>query len=290
VEDKLNTILTCQHRWPYPRGWNRALDAERREQWPDYCTPCEKCAGGHVTIRREIVPEQPVTTNKRLTSDEHSSLYKMMVDAKEREWSTVMVNTDLLEKCLYGEWDDPEWDATDAAHPAWWRGEDHASDNLLKKCLEWLRCENLDGGTISGGWQEVREKIGKLMRHEREVGLGALGPMMLVTPVEYAVDRKADYERGRADALAGVDAPKTAYDRWNSEAAYERGRSEALTAAADEMQRLIDEFAKSGQVSIGPLHFAGQILATEGWVKFLRERAAPAKDASRQTVPDKETP
>lgn len=36
-------IPTCEHRWPYPAGWNRALDSERRAQWPAYCTPCPKC-------------------------------------------------------------------------------------------------------------------------------------------------------------------------------------------------------------------------------------------------------
>lgn len=217
--------------------------------------------------------------NKRLTSDEHTVLRKVLICAKENNLDFSVIDTALLEKCLYGDWDDPEWDATDAAHPAWWRGEDHASNNLLKKCLEWLRCEGLEGGTISGGWQEVREKIGKLMRHEREVGLGQQGPVMLVTPKEYAVDRKADYERGRKDALAGTDDPKTAYDRWQSEAlveaAYERGRSEALTSAANEMQRFVDEFAKSSGQSLGHLHFAGQMRAFEGCLEFLRERAAP---------------
>ena len=280
MENKLSTItiFTCQHRWPYPRGWNRALDAERRDRWPDYCTTCDKCAAGDVTICREIVPEQTYDVSKRLTSDEHSALYRVLACAKEYNLDFSVVDTKLLEKCLYGEYDNPEWDATDAAHPAWWRGEDHAATNLLKKCLAWLRGEELEGGVISGGWQEAREKIGKLMRHEREVGLGQLGPVMLVTPKEYAVDRKTDYERGRKDALAGTSDPKTAYDRWQSEvlneAAYKRGRTEALVEAADEMQRLMDEFVKSGQISIGPLHFAGQMDASNGWVKFLRERAA----------------
>jgi hypothetical protein len=29
--------------------------------------------------------------------------------------------------------DDPQWDATDAAHPAWWRGNDHAFEQMRRQ-------------------------------------------------------------------------------------------------------------------------------------------------------------
>jgi hypothetical protein len=37
--------------------------------------------------------------------------------------------------------DDPQWDATDAAHPAWWRGQEQASREWSKR-LEAMRAEN----------------------------------------------------------------------------------------------------------------------------------------------------
>jgi hypothetical protein len=36
-------IPTCEHRWPYPAGWNRSTDAEKRAYWPKYCEPCPHC-------------------------------------------------------------------------------------------------------------------------------------------------------------------------------------------------------------------------------------------------------
>jgi|GEM_PF-5343402 len=58
--------------------------------------------------------------------------------------------------------DFPELDATDAAHPAWWRGHDHGAESI---CREALRI--LDGGEIHGScaepWETVRQRI-KAMR------------------------------------------------------------------------------------------------------------------------------
>lgn len=36
--------------------------------------------------------------------------------------------------------DDPIWDATDGAHPAWWRGHDHAAQKM-QEALDKARAE-----------------------------------------------------------------------------------------------------------------------------------------------------
>lgn len=59
--------------------------------------------------------------------------------------------------------DHPEFDCTDAAHPAWWRGQDHAV---------WVMCQLvtdlLDGKEIAGvcnePWETVRKRIATLVK------------------------------------------------------------------------------------------------------------------------------
>ena len=41
--------------------------------------------------------------------------------------------------------DNPDWDATDAAHPAWWRGEKYGIFEMAALIPEWIRGEKLDG-------------------------------------------------------------------------------------------------------------------------------------------------
>lgn len=40
-----------------------------------------------------------------------------------------------LPECIAAEqwYDNPEWDATDAAHPAWWRGQDHGAASVVRE-------------------------------------------------------------------------------------------------------------------------------------------------------------
>lgn len=64
--------------------------------------------------------------------------------------------------------DDPECDATDLAHPAWWRGNDagvHATVEVIRRVLD----SGLDGG-VSGykPLQEIRERIERLRESQRD--------------------------------------------------------------------------------------------------------------------------
>lgn len=51
--------------------------------------------------------------------------------------------------------DNPFWDCTDAAHPAWWRGCDYGVEAMVRRVNEWLDAplEDLSKGAM--GDQEV---------------------------------------------------------------------------------------------------------------------------------------
>lgn len=57
--------------------------------------------------------------------------------------------------------DDPETDCTDFAHPAWWRGNDHAYAMMCKELAELLDGKPLTG-SCNQPWQGVRERIADL--------------------------------------------------------------------------------------------------------------------------------
>lgn len=61
-----------------------------------------------------------------------------------------------------GLWDDTEWDATDFAHPAWWRGQDHAvvvMSTQLWEALGEAVPEYKDPGDL---WHQLLERVKQL--------------------------------------------------------------------------------------------------------------------------------
>lgn len=59
--------------------------------------------------------------------------------------------------------DDPDMDATDGAHPAWWRGHDHTAKVFGEKLVAWLRGEDDLKGSMSEPWQTIRFQIAGLL-------------------------------------------------------------------------------------------------------------------------------
>ena len=59
--------------------------------------------------------------------------------------------------------DDPELDATDGAHPAWWRGHDHAVKGLCQKINEIFDGKDNGQGVSSEPWESVRRKLIELV-------------------------------------------------------------------------------------------------------------------------------
>lgn len=66
--------------------------------------------------------------------------------------------------------DDPEFDATDAAHPAWWRGHYHTTDVLCREIHEIL-----DGkphcGIAAEPWESVRKRLTAIAAKLRKDGV-----------------------------------------------------------------------------------------------------------------------
>jgi hypothetical protein len=62
--------------------------------------------------------------------------------------------------------DDPQWDATDAAHPAWWRGHDHTTAVFCHQATEILDGKE-PGGVSQEPWETLRRRLWAL---REEVG------------------------------------------------------------------------------------------------------------------------
>ena len=58
--------------------------------------------------------------------------------------------------------DDPEWDCTDFAHPAWWRGSDYTVAELASQVNEILDGKDDMSGYCQEPWQSARKRIFEL--------------------------------------------------------------------------------------------------------------------------------
>ncbi len=58
--------------------------------------------------------------------------------------------------------DDPIFDGTDGAHPAWWRGHLHTADQHCKLTNEILDGKDADGGTANEPWESTRRRLREL--------------------------------------------------------------------------------------------------------------------------------
>lgn len=65
--------------------------------------------------------------------------------------------------------DDPAFDGTDLAHPAWWRGHDHTIAVVCQKLTEMLDGRDSGAGVANEPWEGVRRRILDLVA-QREIG------------------------------------------------------------------------------------------------------------------------
>lgn len=63
---------------------------------------------------------------------------------------------------LRAERDDPEWDGTDTAHPAWWRGHDSSCQQFCREINEILDGKPM-GGTCREPWEATRWRVFNLL-------------------------------------------------------------------------------------------------------------------------------
>ena len=57
--------------------------------------------------------------------------------------------------------DDPEFDCTDAAHPAWWRGCDYGTDSIIREVTAILDGKQ-PAGSCSEPWESLRKRLAAL--------------------------------------------------------------------------------------------------------------------------------
>jgi len=58
--------------------------------------------------------------------------------------------------------DNPFWDCTDGAHPAWWRGETYGVQGMIRLVNEWLDKpldDDLMAGSHQANLQALKERI-----------------------------------------------------------------------------------------------------------------------------------
>ncbi len=66
--------------------------------------------------------------------------------------------------------DNPIWDCTDAAHPAWWRGNKQGVEGMVKRVNEWLDkpLDEMMKGTSHPLIQTLKERIYQLRKQSKE--------------------------------------------------------------------------------------------------------------------------
>lgn len=121
---------------------------------------------------------------------------------------------------LLTEKNNPYWDATDAAHPAWWRGQDSGIAGVCERVTEML-----DGTRKSPcGYefvplQEVCERIGRLLADYELRGKF----------LEFTRTREAEAQVEREDAQREVATLRTERNDWRSRALFAEERKADYT-------------------------------------------------------------
>lgn len=62
--------------------------------------------------------------------------------------------------------DDPELDATDGAHPAWWRGHEHTAEVFCKLANEIMDGKPAGNGIAGEPWESTRRRLEVLVRDQ----------------------------------------------------------------------------------------------------------------------------
>ncbi len=57
------------------------------------------------------------------------------------------------------QWDDPEFDSTDWAHPAWWRGELHGVHRVMRLVENIVNGKETGVGAMNGGADKLRQMV-----------------------------------------------------------------------------------------------------------------------------------
>lgn len=84
-------------------------------------------------------------------------------EGKVSAYDNMAEKAKLLSRFMDNAVDDPMLDATDFAHPAWWRGNDHAFLQMTRKINEILDGKEL-GGWCREPWESLRWRLAGLAK------------------------------------------------------------------------------------------------------------------------------
>lgn len=96
--------------------------------------------------------------------------------------------------------DDPMADCTDFAHPAWWRGQEHAHLQFVTMVNRILDGEPASGGLSTMPWEALRQRL-----YDLRTLLG-IAERVILEQSRYCLNSKqwfkvrADYDKRRQDA------------------------------------------------------------------------------------------
>lgn len=76
------------------------------------------------------VPEKDAYAFRSLSEEKD---FKRRLDARDADVHALLAEVERLRQA-----DDPEWDCTDAAHPAWWRGQEYGAHSVVRAMNECL--------------------------------------------------------------------------------------------------------------------------------------------------------
>lgn len=122
------------------------------------------CQNGH--------PEKYLEKNT-ITTDEMSVDLKIWLDTISRPGISMFMlhqfAVTAARRALYAEaklaaGDNPIWDATDGAHPAWWRGDDHGHEQTVFHVNKILDGNFIEDGACAAPWDKCKKRLVELYK------------------------------------------------------------------------------------------------------------------------------
>jgi hypothetical protein len=146
-----------------PSQWERAQMEMRQEREADIA--CLKfIRKGLVNYAEHKQTQYALDTVDDMIRAKEEALSAHVVAHPEKGEEAPRNHTHLCEFCMLS-WDtptphdDPEADCTDAAHPAWWRGQEYGAHAMIRAVRDALDGRDDGSGTATEPWESLRRRL-----------------------------------------------------------------------------------------------------------------------------------
>ena len=185
----------------------------------NYCD-CVNCAAKGSPIRQIYL--STVTPEELSAIEVHDWLegYGMVISLAEQKYirrygflllkQRVIINTNVpeyLKEIERLKKDDPQWDATDAAHPAFWRGEKYGTWEATRLIADVLSGKNDRTGRMNEPVETMRDSVFKLKQERdelRKIAGGAICEAIELENERRKLEEKCKEVQERNDTQAKV--------------------------------------------------------------------------------------